>query len=208
MLKVVVFDCDGVMFDSKGLNEKYYNSLLEHFGYPPMNNEELDHVHAHNVMNSVSHIFRNHPELSLELVHQYRASINYSSFLKHMIMEPDLPVLLEKLQGKYHLAISTNRSDTMDQILDDFGLTKYFGKVMTATNSKKPKPAPDALWEILEHFHCSADEAIHIGDTWMDEEHAKAAGVPLISFKNKDLQADYYVDNFLSVLELPPFNNA
>lgn len=207
MLKVVVFDCDGVMFDSKRVNEEYYNSLLTHFGCPAMDAEELEFVHAHNVMDSVSHIFRNRPELSLEGIHQYRASLDYSSFLKHMIMEPDLPELLEKLQGKYHLAISTNRSDTMDQLLEDYGLTKYFDKVMTATTAKKPKPAPDALWEILEHFNCSAAEAIHIGDTWVDEEHAKAAGVQLIAFRNKNLKADYYVDRFLSVLELPPFSS-
>lgn len=208
MLKVVVFDCDGVMFDSKRVNEKYYNALLSHFGYPPMDDAELEHVHAHNVMDSITHIFRNHPELSLEKVHQHRASLDYTSFLKHMVMEPDLPELLDQLQGKYHLAISTNRSDTMDQILDDFGLAKYFSKVMTATTAKKPKPAPDALLEILEHFDCMADEAIHIGDTWVDEEHAKAAGVKLIAFKNENLKADYYVDNFLSVLQLPPFTAA
>jgi beta-phosphoglucomutase-like phosphatase (HAD superfamily) len=33
-LKLVIFDCDGVMFDSMEANRKYYNFLLEKFGHP------------------------------------------------------------------------------------------------------------------------------------------------------------------------------
>ena len=61
-LKLVIFDCDGVMFDSKNANKQYYNHILEELGYPPMTAEELDFVHIHNVMRSVKYLLRNHPE--------------------------------------------------------------------------------------------------------------------------------------------------
>ena len=61
-LKLVIFDCDGVMFDSKDANRKYYNLLLEQFGHPLMNEEEEDYVHSHNVFDSVSHIFNRFPK--------------------------------------------------------------------------------------------------------------------------------------------------
>ena len=38
-LKLVIFDCDGVMFDSKNANRVYYNHMLEKFGHPPMDAE-------------------------------------------------------------------------------------------------------------------------------------------------------------------------
>ena len=56
-LKLVIFDCDGVMFDSRDANRIYYNQLLEKFDYPLMDREEEDYVHSHNVMDSVSFIF-------------------------------------------------------------------------------------------------------------------------------------------------------
>lgn len=205
MLKLVVFDCDGVMFDSKNLNRHYYNQLLDHFGYPQMSEAELDYVHSHNVADSVTHIFNNHLELSLNAVHQFRLSLNYSSFLHYMTMEGDLVSFLENIQGKYHLAISTNRSDTMDTILETFGLRQYFGKVVTATTAKHPKPAPDGMVEILEHFSCSPSEAIYIGDSIIDQMHAEASGVRLIAFRNKELQADFHVNSFSEILNLAPF---
>ena len=41
MLKLVVFDCDGVMFSSREANRAYYNDLLRAFSCPPMDEAEL-----------------------------------------------------------------------------------------------------------------------------------------------------------------------
>ena len=35
-IKVAIFDCDGVMFDTEKTNMAYYNRILEHFEQPPM----------------------------------------------------------------------------------------------------------------------------------------------------------------------------
>lgn len=206
MLKLVIFDCDGVMFDSKQANIEYYNHLLHRFNQPPMDAEDINYVHMHNVMDSVPHIFRHCPEQKLDDVHDYRTQLDYTPFLKYMSMEKDLIEFLERIQNRYYLAISTNRTNTMESILDVFGLQNYFGKVMTASNSKKPKPAPDALLEILDHFECQVDEAIYIGDSIIDQQHALACGMQLIGFKNPDLAADFHVNNFLEILTLQPFN--
>ena len=66
MLKLVIFDCDGVMFDSKETNRAYYNQLLNHFSCPPMNEDEVAYVHVHNVFDSVDHIFRNHSHVAMD----------------------------------------------------------------------------------------------------------------------------------------------
>ena len=207
MLKLVIFDCDGVMFDSKQTNIEYYNHLLQHFGQPPMDDEEINYVHMHNVMDSIAHIFRHCPEQKLSDVHEYRTKLDYTPFLQFMNMEKDLIEFLEKIQKKYYLAISTNRTNTMESVLDIFGLRNYFGKVMTAINAKRPKPAPDALLEILEHFQCHVNEAIYIGDSIIDQQHAQSCGMRLIGFKNPELAADFHVSSFLEILELQPFNN-
>ncbi len=205
MLKLVVFDCDGVMFDSKNLNKEFYNRLLIHFGYPEMDEKELNYVHIHNVQDSVTHIFRKHPKTTVEEAHEYRLSLDYSEFLKFMEMEPDLISFLETIKNKYKLAISTNRSDTMFTILETYNLKQYFGKVMTSANAKKPKPAADAMLEIMEYYGVNRSETIYIGDSKVDELHATASGVELIAFKNESLKAQYHVDTFTEILNLEPF---
>jgi phosphoglycolate phosphatase-like HAD superfamily hydrolase len=46
-LRVVAFDCDGVLFDTAEANRAYYNHILAHFGRPPMDRQQLLFVHTH-----------------------------------------------------------------------------------------------------------------------------------------------------------------
>lgn len=207
MLKLIVFDCDGVLFDSREANRIYYNDLLSAFGQPPMDDRELEFAHSHNVTDSVSHIFRNYPATDLEAVHRHRQSQSYTPYLSHMVMEPDLLEFLNTVKDRYHLAISTNRTTTMKPLLEAYGLTDYFELVVTSMDVDNPKPAPDALLKIFSHFNCSPEETIFIGDSVIDQQHAENAGVDLIAFKNKLLQARYHIDRFMQILELKPFHH-
>ena len=60
-ISAVIFDCDGVMFDSRQANINYYNHILAHFGLPPMPDEEVSFVHMNTADESVRHIFRGTP---------------------------------------------------------------------------------------------------------------------------------------------------
>lgn len=207
MLKLIVFDCDGVLFDSREANRIYYNDLLDAFNHPPMDDQELDFVHSHNVNDSVAHIFEKHPGTDLEAVHRHRQSHSYTPYLSHMVIEPDLKDFLDIVKDHYHLAISTNRTTTMKPLLESYGLTDYFELVVTSMDVENPKPAPDALLKIFSHFNCRPEETIFIGDSAVDQKHTENAGVDLIAFKNRQLHAKFYVDRFLQILELQPFDS-
>jgi len=200
-LKLVIFDCDGVMFDSKDANRKYYNHLLEKFGYPLMDHQEEDYVHSHNVLDSVSYIFREHPH-EIDTVHAYRQSVDYTPFLKYMLIEPDLKEFLRFLKPQFYRAISTNRSTTMQAVMKMHELDPYFDLVVTSLDVQQPKPHAEALLKILDYFQLSADQAVYIGDSMVDREHTAAVNMRLISFKNPELPAEYQVNSFLEIPSL------
>ena len=203
-LKLVIFDCDGVMFDSKDANRKYYNDLLEKFGYPLMDREEEDYVHSHNVLDSVSYIFRRHPH-EIAKVHAYRQFLDYTPYLQYMRIEPDLKEFLKFLKPQFYTAISTNRSTTMPAVMRMHNLEPYFDMVVTSLDVQQPKPHAEALLKILDHFQLSADQAVYIGDSMVDREHTAGVDMRLISFKNPDLPAEYHVNSFLDIPGLPIF---
>ncbi|MEJ2031766.1 MAG: HAD family hydrolase [Deltaproteobacteria bacterium] len=201
-LKLVIFDCDGVMFDSKEANREYYNHLLTHFGHPPMSAADVEYVHMHHVLDSVRHIFRHYPE-NFSAADAYRQQVDYTRYLEYMRMEPDLREFLELLQPDLIAAISTNRTTTMSMILKIFDLEKYFEMVVTAGDVDRPKPHPEALHRILAHCHCTVDEALYIGDSSVDREHTASIGMRLIAYKNPALAAEYHVDSFMEITSLP-----
>ncbi|MFC1524158.1 HAD family hydrolase [Thermodesulfobacteriota bacterium] len=204
-LKIIIFDCDGVLFDSKDANKHYYNYLLDHFGHPPMNEEELNYVHIHQVIDSTRHIFRNYPE-DLQKANEYRMSLEYTPFLKHMNMEPDLLEFLTLARKSYKTAISTNRTNTMPAVMEMFGLSPYFDMVVTPLDVENPKPHPEALLKILNQFKLTAGESIYIGDSMVDRDHSLNCNMPMIAFRNRELPAEYHVDTFMEITALPLFN--
>lgn len=205
MLKLVIFDCDGVLFDSREANRAYYNRLLEQFGCPPMNEAELDYVHSHNVTDSVAYIFRNHNRIRQEAVDRYRTELDYTPFLDFMVMEPDLLDFLRIIKPQYHTAISTNRTTTMPLLLDMFHLRPWFEQVVTALDAPRPKPAPDGMFMILDNFGVGVEEAIYIGDSQVDLDHTRSVGMELIAFRNRTLPAEYHVNSFMEIIQLEPF---
>jgi len=203
-LKLVVLDCDGVMFDSREANRAYYGHLRRNFGRPPLTEDEVGFVHAHPAPESVPFIFRAWPQ-EIERVNAYRATLDYAPFLRQMAMEPDLLEFLAAVRPPLLTAISTNRTSTMAAVLDTFALRPHFDLVVTALDVERPKPHPEALRKILASFGLRAEEGIFVGDTQVDVDHAAAVGMPLIAFRSPNLQAAYHVSSFRDVLRLPPF---
>ena len=123
-IRAVIFDCDGVMFDSRQANISYYNHLLDHFDLPPMGDEQVSYVHAHTAVDSIRHIFRDTP--FFERAVDCARNIDYSPFIQEMIMEPGLIDLLRRLKPRLGLAVATNRSTTIQGVLESFELAPLF----------------------------------------------------------------------------------
>lgn len=200
MLKIIAFDCDGVMFDTQKANREYYNQLLSHFGRPSLTDEQFAYIHVHAVEQSVAYLFSSLSDFSE--VHRYRKELGYHRFLNYMVIEPDLKKLLRGLRPEFKTAIATNRTDTMDKVLDEFGLTDLFDLVVTALDVPHPKPAPDCLERIFKTFQVAPSEIMYIGDSLLDQQAARAAGTQFVAFGNRDLEADRHIRSFRELFYL------
>jgi len=190
-IKVVIFDCDGVMFDTAKANTAYYNNVLRHFNRPDMTPEQFAYSHMHTADEATAYLFDD--EKMFEAAQTYRKTMSYLPFLKYMEIEPYLKPLLKRLRPKYKTAIATNRTDTMNRVLVEYKLKDYFDLVISALDVKHPKPHPEQLVKILEHFNIAPYNAIYIGDSKLDEIAAKAANISLVAYKNTEISADFHI---------------
>ncbi len=199
-IKVLTFDCDGVLFDTEKANKAYYNNLLEHLGRPSMTPDQFSYAQMHTVDEAVAYLFPE-PE-SAAAAHELRKKIGYDPYLKFMEMEPDLIPLLEKYTGRIHIAVATNRTDTMNKVLCVHGIDHYFDLVVTALDVPRPKPFPDPLIRVLDYFHVAPEQMIYIGDSKLDELAAKAAGVPLVAYGDQSLAGDYHISRLKEIEDI------
>jgi HAD superfamily hydrolase (TIGR01549 family) len=192
-IKLVAFDCDGVMFDTAQANRFYYSDILQHFGQPALTEEQFGFVHMHTVHESMAYLFPDENRLKAALA--FRKTMGYRKYLGYHTMEPQLVRLLEKLRPQIKTAVATNRTDTMDKLLAEFDLDGYFDLVITSSDVKHPKPHPEGLLKILDHFGLAPHQAIYVGDSQVDELAARAAKMPLAAYRNRELEADLYIDS-------------
>jgi len=190
-ITIVAFDCDGVMFDTAEANRTYYNRILHHFKLPPLTDEQFIYTHMHTVDSSLDYIL---PDRVLrKKADEVRKTLNYSSLIPFMKIEPGLITLLNKLRPRYKTAIATNRSDTMDRVIQEHGLDGCFDLVISARDVERPKPFPDPLIKIMNHFSAIPENIIYIGDSELDEKAAKAAGIPFVAYNNPVLSAALHI---------------
>jgi len=197
---VVVFDCDGVMFDSRQANRNFYNHILARFGHPPMAEEDVAYVHMHTAEESIRHVFRGTPHTEAAL--SYRWEVDYTPFIRDMVMEPGLMEALACLGVSTGLAVATNRSNTIDWVLERHGLTGVFDVVVSSLDVVRPKPHPDPLLKVLDHFEVGGGDALYVGDSPVDAETAAAAGVPFVAYKNERLEADLHAPDLREVMRI------
>jgi HAD superfamily hydrolase (TIGR01509 family) len=192
-IELVAFDCDGVMFDTAEANRIYYSRLLQHFGRPPVTDQQFEFVHMHTLDESMAFLFPVAADLAA--AYKFRRSINYRHFLQYFTVEPHLKPVLKKLRPRRKTAVATNRTDSMNQLLEAFDLTGYFDLVVTSSDVGRPKPHPESLQRILRYFELMPDQTIYVGDSPLDESAARSAGIPFVAYRNRKLTSKYHIDS-------------
>jgi HAD superfamily hydrolase (TIGR01509 family) len=200
----VIYDCDGVLFDSLEANTKLYNDLCAMVGRGPLREDEMKYVHTHTVFEAIHFIFGKENDLekkALDILKQKEIDLkNYIDYLK---MEPHLVEALEKLKEKGMLrAINTNRTTSMKYIMERFNLWPYFEMVVTALDVEHPKPHPESIEKIIRELHLKKEEAVFIGDSEVDQQTAESSGVRFIAYKNREIANDALINDHLDLLKI------
>ena len=198
--KVIAFDCDGVLFDTAASNRAYYNTILNQLDMPDMTEEQFCYVHMHTVQDALAYLFNKNQ--ALQKAKSIKEALSYAPFVAAYKMEPALIPLLKKLRPAYKTAIATNRSDSMPTLLREHDITSYFDLIVSANDVPRPKPHPDQLLRLLEHFEASPREMLYVGDSKVDESAAKAARVPLVAYDNESLSAQYHIRSLEEIKDI------
>ena len=193
-LKGLIFDCDGVLLNSRKANILYYNLVLDFFKQPRLTPSEEEFVHMHTVHESLRHVLG--PE-DLARIREAVKQVDYARDVMPLSeVEPGVVELLGRLrEAGLKLAVHTNRSNYAMPNLAYFNLDGFFDPVITA-ESHPPKPSPEGGFAILKTWGVSAAEVGFVGDSELDALAAGGARIPFFAYKNSRLAADIHVTDF------------
>jgi len=126
---------------------------------------------------------------------------------------PEISGTLKKLSKKAKLALITMRYVPKENVikeLEKFGLAKYFQYVITALDTRDPKPSPEALIKCAKQFAIQMCECVVVGDSVADIRAGKNAGAKTVAvlsgiFSREELESEKPDLILESVNQLPDF---
>ncbi len=209
-VRALIFDLDGTLIDSKRDLILSVNAMLRELGRPELAEETISGYIGHGAPQLVGRALGGSASeeecqqalkffLAYYEVHKMDTTHAY----------PGVPETLEKLAG-LPMAVLTNKPARISvRILDSLGLSKVFRVIYGGTSFETKKPDPLGANTILREFGTASREAMLIGDSEVDVQTARNAGMLAASvnygFGVHDRAAhpaDIYLDRFTDLIRV------
>jgi phosphoglycolate phosphatase len=184
-VRVLIFDLDGTLIDSKLDLAHSVNAMLEHMKREPLSHETIYSYVGNGAPMLVRRALGDGgTEGVTKAVSDEDTDTGLAYFLSyyrtHMLDNTvPYPGVIEGLQllEKHPMAVLTNKPVHFSRaILDGLGLLRYFRFVYGGNSFEKKKPHPMGTETLLRELGAGAREAMIVGDSDVDVRTARNAG--------------------------------
>lgn len=179
--RAVLFDLDGTLLDTLDDMTDALNRTMDRFGLPQRSREEVRAFVGNGARRLVELATGAGGEALEQILEDYKADYDVH-FLVKTAPYPGVLALMETLRGQGRkVGVVSNKPDSTVKGLSD---ALFRDRADIAVGEKagiRRKPAPDTVLAAMESLGVKPEETVYIGDSEVDIETARAAGVPCIS---------------------------
>lgn len=175
----VIFDLDGTLLDTLEDLKDSVNYVMRKYEFPEHTLEAIRKAVGNGIRNLME---RSVPEGTKAEIFE-AAFADFKVYYKENCKNKTKPYdgilpLVEKLgEEGYKLAVVSNKNHEAVKELMPFYFGNVFDVVVGAREDMKKKPAPDTTFYALEQLGVETAQAIYVGDSQVDVETAKNAGL-------------------------------
>ena len=178
---LVIFDLDGTIVDSRLDLANSTNEVLESYGAAPLAVNEIAGMVGEGARRLVQRA-RAAAGLGVpldEALARFRAVYD-RRLLEHTRPYPGIPEAVRHARTHARLAVLTNKPESPSRrLLEAFGLLEPFEWVLGGDSGFPRKPDPAAVAHLMERAGAGATDTLFVGDSMIDVETARRAGVPV-----------------------------
>lgn len=200
----IIFDLDGTLLNTLEDLTDGVNHTLRQWGFQERSMQEIRRALGNGARRLI--------ELSLpeevsaseleQVLKDYETYYQAHCHIKTRAYD-GIPKLLEELKGRQvKTAIISNKGDGAVGELNRQYFSEYISTAQGVREGIRRKPSPDAVLEALKKLGSSPKDAVYVGDTEVDYETAKNAGMDCVlvswGFRDREqlelLQPDLLID--------------
>jgi phosphoglycolate phosphatase len=202
-IRALIFDLDGTLIDSKRDLIHSVNAMLREMGRAELPEEIISGYIGHGAPKLVSRALgENTPEAEKQHAIEFFLAYYEEHKLDSTCAYPGIVEALDQLNA-LPMAVLTNKpARVSERILDALGLSKYFRVVYGGNSFETKKPDPLGANTILRDLKAAPHEAILIGDSEVEVQTARNAGMLAAAVNygfgihdRATYPADVYLDN-------------
>ncbi len=177
--KLVIFDLDGTVLDTFQDLTDAMNRVLARHGYPQHTPAAIRSFVGSGIRNLVDRAVPPElPEAQREQVYRAFLADYFPNCANGTKPYPGIPELLDSLRARgIHTAIHSNKAHPAARLLCE----KFFpGRIELCLGAREgvpKKPHPQGVEEILAHFALPPEACVYVGDSDVDGQTAKNAGI-------------------------------
>jgi len=176
-VRLLVFDLDGTLVDSKQDLASSVNAMRREMGLPPLSLDLIGSYIGHGVTLLVRRSLGTHATgENVEKGLAFFLGYYRDHMLDHTSPYPGVAEALEKLRG-HKMAVLTNKPVNFSrEMVTRLGFAPYFAYIYGGNSFPKKKPDPIGLHTLMAELQVSARETLMVGDSDTDILTGRNAG--------------------------------
>ncbi len=200
--KLAIFDLDGTILDTLEDLTDSTNHILSSNGYPIHSIDEVRSYVGNGIYMLIKRAAPNDTE-EKEIQRLFEQFVSYYKdhcAIKTKAYEGIKELLVALKEKGIKRAVVSNKGDFAVRILIDDYFASLFEISVGEKQGVRKKPYPDSVNEVLRELSVTKEEAVYIGDSEVDIQTAKNAGLACISVSYGFRSKEFLKENGASLI--------
>ena len=210
MKKLILYDLDGTLVDTRRDIINGVRYALEVLKGPDLTDDEIKDCVGTGLHALIKQVFRTEDEKLADQGSKLYREYYKKHMLDHTKLYPGAREFLEYFKDRKQAVITNKPNPFSSQILEALGVAHFFIAILAGDNGLPFKPDPAAIRHLIEETGVTAKEVIFVGDSPIDIQSARNAGVEVVTLSHgfaseatlREAGPDHIVRDFAELLRL------
>jgi phosphoglycolate phosphatase len=177
MKRLLLYDLDGTLVDTLEDLTASANHMLRALGSPTISSQEVRRHVGHGVRELVRRCLKSDESSRIDDGMRVYLAHYAQHRLDHARLYPGAREVLEHFASRRQAVVTNKPNPFSRDILEALGIARYFAEIIAGDSGFPKKPDPGAALALMRAEAVTPGETVLIGDSPIDVETARNAGV-------------------------------
>lgn len=190
MKRLIVYDLDGTLVDTLEDIAASANYMLRSLQAPPVVNADIKGYVGRGVRELVRACLKSDDEEHIARGVQVYRAYYAQHLLDHSRLYPGVREVLQHFSGRLQVVLTNKPDPFSTHLLRALGLARHFAQIIAGNGEFPRKPDPSAILALLKVHGVAPADALIIGDSPIDIQTGRGAGVMTVAVTQGLTDAD------------------